>query len=154
MWCEVLAAVIMQRPGGKLAVASYGQLAWPILRPWRWRQYVHQKRLWTCDGLHGITSQKSVVSMLRIYSSLPSLRTLKLTLRNKYAKSTHVIPRCFFANLHVSLALIFIRYRSNYIVTIMLYQWHNQKYFAYISINTHYVETVWKKFVTLTLSNM
>jgi hypothetical protein len=30
--------------------------AWLFLRPWRWSQYVPQKRQWTSTGLHGVTS--------------------------------------------------------------------------------------------------
>jgi hypothetical protein len=36
---------------------SRGFLAWPFLRPWRWRWHVPPKRLLTFNGLHDVTSQ-------------------------------------------------------------------------------------------------
>jgi hypothetical protein len=41
-----------------LLTASRWFLAWLILRPWRWRRHVPQKRQMTFNGLHGVISQK------------------------------------------------------------------------------------------------
>jgi hypothetical protein len=41
------------------------------LRPWRWRNYVPVKRHWTCIGLKGVTSRKTVSTWFRLARRLP-----------------------------------------------------------------------------------
>jgi hypothetical protein len=41
-----------------LSSASSWFLTWFILRPWRWRRHVPQKRGLIVNGLHGVISQK------------------------------------------------------------------------------------------------
>jgi hypothetical protein len=48
-----------------LLPASLWCLAWLILRTWRWRRQIPPKRRLTCNGLHGIISQK--IELLRKY---------------------------------------------------------------------------------------
>jgi hypothetical protein len=43
-----------------LLPASCWFLAWLTLRPWRWKECVPPKRLWTLTGLCGITSQNKI----------------------------------------------------------------------------------------------
>jgi hypothetical protein len=70
---EVFTAVVMKSiifwdmmPCSPLSEQAGGWFAELILRPWRWRRYVPPKRRVQLNGLHGVISQKMILSSVLV----------------------------------------------------------------------------------------
>jgi hypothetical protein len=57
---------------------SRWQAAWLILRPWRWRRHVPQKRRLNFNGLHDVISQKTELFMFNLISIFPLIPVFHL----------------------------------------------------------------------------
>jgi hypothetical protein len=82
-----VAPVGSRRQAQKAKRFSYWFLAWLTPRPWRWKQYVCQKRKWTSTRLHGVTSQKTLLFIIKEfgyvdgYVLVPAFQTTYFTRR-------------------------------------------------------------------------
>jgi hypothetical protein len=68
-------------------VVSFLLLAWLTLQTWRWKLYIPPRRQWTFSNLHGVTSQRTVLSQSLLWK--PPIQVRKKTCQMPSFSANH-----------------------------------------------------------------
>jgi hypothetical protein len=98
-----------------LLAASRSFLAWPILRPWRWRRHISSKRPLVFIRIHGVTSQRTLhnhrCENLKSFTVLSSLYS-NFTTRYYELAYPWLLHKVTTGPIRAWLLMLLIRYSS------------------------------------------